>query len=439
MPKPRQQLLPKLSHGSVGMEIGVWEGDFSQQLLDHFQPKRLYLVDPWQHDSRYPERRYGIAGAEAMEQRYQRVQYRFRHHSEVVIVRKTSGEIWTEIEALDWVYVDGNHSFEYVLAYLKGAHSRLRPGGILAGDDCHLPPDDRWPGVFQAVMAFLRSREGRQYEVIALQHRQFVLRKPTRAVSNPRVSRSQNSTDQRLFAILSQPRSGTHLLRNLLHSQPDVCCEGELFHPRVPIKSVADFTPQKPAREVLKDLMNSREVDGRHFGFPVHDSGGPLGRRFCWDHEELLNWKPAPLVIWLYRRNRLAQYASWLSALESGRWSDYSGKAGKTTDPARKVGPFSPNPEEFAQWLERQETRRQNLKAKLQSLPSIEIAYEDLCKNPERTCAQIFHKLGLPPVPVETPTRKMRNYRLQEIFTNFEDLVRVHREVMEQTNKVPKI
>ena len=37
-------LLPK---GSVGVEIGVWEGEFSKNFNHAVQPSCLHLVDPW--------------------------------------------------------------------------------------------------------------------------------------------------------------------------------------------------------------------------------------------------------------------------------------------------------------------------------------------------------------------------------------------------------
>lgn len=419
--------------GSSAAEIGVWNGDFSEQILDHLRPKRLYLVDPWQHDPRYPKRRYGSADEDSMENRYHSVRKRFRHRSEVVILREDSREVWNKIGPLDWVYVDGNHSFEYVLADLEGAHSRLKPGGILAGDDCHIPPDNRWPGVFAAVMAFLRSGKGRGYEVLALQHRQFVLRKPEQPVRELRGSVPNES--RRLVAVLSQPRSGTHLLRNLLNSHPDIRCIGELFHPSTPVRAIERFPADTPASSVLDGLFDDKASQNRHLGFPVHDAAGRRRGRFHWNHGVLLDKRPAPLLVWLTRRNKLAQYASWLAALDSQNWADYTGPnpAGSEVPPRKPVGPFAPEPEDFARWIRREETIRSELRKVLSPLPSVEIVYEDLCKNPVQECSRIFAVLQIAPHPVETPTNPIRGYRLPEIFTNYEDLVRVYAREHERT------
>lgn len=38
-------------------------------------------------------------------------------------------------DSLDWVYIDGNHEYEHVIADLEVFYRKLKSGGILAGDD----------------------------------------------------------------------------------------------------------------------------------------------------------------------------------------------------------------------------------------------------------------------------------------------------------------
>jgi len=410
----------------VGVEIGVWEGGFAQKILEGVRPDRLFLVDPWRHDPRYPNRRYGKADWEAMERRYGDVLARFDGEPGVTVIRAESGEVWDRLPPLDWAYIDGNHSFEYVLADLKGAHGRLRPGGLIVGDDCHLPPDRRWAGVFDALLAFLRSAEGRDYRVEALRGGQFVIRKPKTAddaphlllARNPRKTTSEASL---LFTVLSQPRTGTHLIRSYLGSHPDIRCEGEIFHPRLHWPHLADFDGATPADEVIEYLYEEATAEGKHLGFIVHDHGGPLGRRFGWSHELLAEMAPRPLLIWLYRRNVMAQFASWILASQSERWADYSDGG----DSPRQYPPLEPPPEEFRTWLLRQCRARLDLRKRLATLPSLSIAYEDLCESPHRECGRVFRALGALPVPVATATNKQRAYRVPEIFANYEQLVGV--------------
>ena len=35
----------------------------------------------------------------------------------------------------DWIYIDGNHTYEYVKQDLEGYRPKVKPGGYMAGDD----------------------------------------------------------------------------------------------------------------------------------------------------------------------------------------------------------------------------------------------------------------------------------------------------------------
>jgi len=75
--------------------------------------------------------------------------------------------------SFDWIYVDGNHLYEYVRADLERYDPKVKPGGLIAGDDYGVRGwwDD---GVTRAVDEFV---EARGYEVVSLEANQFVLRK----------------------------------------------------------------------------------------------------------------------------------------------------------------------------------------------------------------------------------------------------------------------
>lgn len=38
-------------------------------------------------------------------------------------------------ESLDWVYIDGNHLYEYVAQDLRLSLAKVKPGGLVTGDD----------------------------------------------------------------------------------------------------------------------------------------------------------------------------------------------------------------------------------------------------------------------------------------------------------------
>lgn len=182
--RERARLLRRLPKHSVGVEIGVWAGDLSAAILRAVRPVQLHLLDPWAFapDERYEQAWYGgaRAGSQAeMDEVYKRVLQRFETEiadGAVVIHRSTSAEAAAGFEdaSLDWVYVDGNHLYEYVRADLELFAPKVRPGGLLAGDDYGAAGwwDD---GVRRAVDRFLVTQAG-AYEPVLLRD-QFLLRR----------------------------------------------------------------------------------------------------------------------------------------------------------------------------------------------------------------------------------------------------------------------
>jgi len=57
----RQCVLDRLPQHSVGAEIGVYKGEFSEMLVGELHPKKLHLIDPWKFevDPAYERSWYG--------------------------------------------------------------------------------------------------------------------------------------------------------------------------------------------------------------------------------------------------------------------------------------------------------------------------------------------------------------------------------------------
>jgi hypothetical protein len=154
----------RLPRGGAGAEIGTWEGDFSAQLLKRVKPRRLYLIDPWEHraEAPYEQAFFGDrtpGGQAKMDVIHENVCRRFANpiaSGQVVVLRARSAEAADRVEPLDWVYIDGDHTYAAVKADLEGFYERLKLGGVIAGDDYGMPGwwDD---GVTRAVDEFATS------------------------------------------------------------------------------------------------------------------------------------------------------------------------------------------------------------------------------------------------------------------------------------------
>jgi hypothetical protein len=180
----RAKVLELMPDGSVGAEIGVWRGDFSNEIIRHVRPRKLHLIDPWRvaEDPAYAKSLYGSRsgrGQARLENAYRGVIGRFAHEiSEgVVEVHRKPSVIAVADFAdayFDWVYVDGDHTYEGCRQDLELYAPKIRPTGYLAGDDYLL---GAWwgDGVIRAVDEF---RDTSGWELVLLEEAQFVFRRP---------------------------------------------------------------------------------------------------------------------------------------------------------------------------------------------------------------------------------------------------------------------
>jgi hypothetical protein len=180
--EPRRFLFDLVPKGAVCAEIGVWKGDFSARVLEVVEPAKLHLIDPWafMNAEVYREARYGGKLAHdqaAMDALYRQVRRRFAGPIGAGVVevhRGTSAETASVFPDgyFDWVYVDGNHLYEFVRRDLELFELKVKEGGIIAGDDYGVA--GWWAdGVTRAVDEFVESHG---HDVVSLDANQFVLR-----------------------------------------------------------------------------------------------------------------------------------------------------------------------------------------------------------------------------------------------------------------------
>lgn len=119
-----------------GAEIGVRTGKYSEILCKYVKGlEKLYSIDPW--DLVFEDRTSHKYGMQRQHQFYQQAIRRLRKYSICELVRKTSLEAVRDIEynSLDFVYIDGAHSFDYAMTDIIEWSKRVRSGGIISGDD----------------------------------------------------------------------------------------------------------------------------------------------------------------------------------------------------------------------------------------------------------------------------------------------------------------
>ena len=172
--KQRMFLLELLPKNSIGVEIGVHLGDFSEKILQIVQPKEFHLIDPWKHETSdiYGEALYGGRAREGqaeMDRRYANVCARFAEpigQNKVKVHRSYSTDVLGQFpdDYFDWIYIDGNHLYEYVKKDLELSFRKTKTGGFVAGDDY---ADAGWweDGVKKAVDEYAKNPSARLVEI----------------------------------------------------------------------------------------------------------------------------------------------------------------------------------------------------------------------------------------------------------------------------------
>lgn len=157
-------LVPRLlqEHGSkLVAEIGVWRGTLSGKILTRCpQVEHLLLVDSWEpvytNDPRHGWMVYGPGTDEQeMADAYQHVCHQFRGDARVRVLRCPSVQAAEQIPdgSLDAVLIDALHTANAVIADILAWRPKIRPGGILIGDDY----SEYFPGVQVGVEAIFGS------------------------------------------------------------------------------------------------------------------------------------------------------------------------------------------------------------------------------------------------------------------------------------------
>ncbi|PWT77533.1 MAG: hypothetical protein C5B60_02550 [Chloroflexi bacterium] len=119
----REEILRRLPKGSVGAEIGTQEGRFAEKIMEIARPEQLYLFDL--HDTwLIPRQPILQAAAEKI-------------GTDVFFDRGDSSINLAKYpdDRFDWIYIDGDHSYEGVRRDIEVARIKIKPNGLLIFND----------------------------------------------------------------------------------------------------------------------------------------------------------------------------------------------------------------------------------------------------------------------------------------------------------------
>ena len=117
----------------VGAEIGVAQGEFSKLIIVGNHQVHLYGIDPWEPYKDYKD----YVKQSSFDDLWHEANHRLCYFKEFEFIRKYSMDAVKDFEddSLDFVYIDANHEYDYVLQDITEWTKKVKPGGMVAGHD----------------------------------------------------------------------------------------------------------------------------------------------------------------------------------------------------------------------------------------------------------------------------------------------------------------
>jgi hypothetical protein len=118
----------------VGVEIGVFTAGYTEILAK--SGLTIYGVDPWLAYDDYPY--YSEPQKQwRCDKQYEESKQKVAPYPNCTLIRKTSMDAAEDFEdnSIDFVYIDGNHSFKYVAEDICEWVKKVKPGGFVCGHD----------------------------------------------------------------------------------------------------------------------------------------------------------------------------------------------------------------------------------------------------------------------------------------------------------------
>lgn len=151
--KTRKEIIDLLPIGFSGCEIGIFEGAFSNYIIEKKNPRKYYMVDVFEGMAVSGDKDGNNMKTISLEQSYRSLSEKYKNNKQIIIYKGISDLFFQQIESnsLDFAYIDGDHGYHAVRRDLENARDKVKPNGIISGHDY----TERFPGVMLAVDDFL--------------------------------------------------------------------------------------------------------------------------------------------------------------------------------------------------------------------------------------------------------------------------------------------
>ena len=137
----------------TGVEIGVWRGTNAVSILNHINIKKLFLVDPYIINKEYEPSWLPECTQSDISNDFKIASNKLNSFKDkITFIISPSEEAVKDIpDNLDFVYIDGNHSYDFVKKDIELFYPKVCIGGVFGGHDY----SPKFLGVVRAVDDFV--------------------------------------------------------------------------------------------------------------------------------------------------------------------------------------------------------------------------------------------------------------------------------------------
>ena len=156
----RIQMLNLIPEGGICAELGIWKCEFSEEIYRILKPEKLHLIDIAPESIQIARTKFSNEIS----------------NGKIDVHQGDSSNTLLSLEdkLFDWIYIDGDHTYEGVKKDLDAAHRKIKSDGLISLNDyIYFGSSDMTKyGVIEAVNEFCISND---YEIIylALQGRMY--------------------------------------------------------------------------------------------------------------------------------------------------------------------------------------------------------------------------------------------------------------------------
>jgi hypothetical protein len=138
-----------------GAEIGVADGRYAEILCQEIPGLTLFGIDPWMpYKGNWRSEEYQAGAYKKAKERLDKYDVRLIHHTSIGAYIDEFGEDYFEDDSLDFVFIDGCHTFDNVMLDIILWSRKVKKGGIVSGHDYY---HHKAGGVIPAVDTYIKA------------------------------------------------------------------------------------------------------------------------------------------------------------------------------------------------------------------------------------------------------------------------------------------